>query len=315
MAKDTHDKTPQFVEILQREANAVCESIVECTPNKTIITLFRGLRRMSGVVFQTCQTMNQSLPEELISFKEAVHNAYSKIVQPFVSEQMYEVPYKVFWDMLQTTEECTKLTGYRFDKGFEYANLSVAEIGLRNLDEGFSNMELAQAEDDRIGHKTGVAKTNLQYILDQAYMWIDLLRLKSQLTNIQKAGALCETKLEWPEKVRLAKSVWKFQRRIKDNRSSLNNDDLERNLLNICKIVENYLKRKNPIPDLDRRKQTLHPLVRHAFKGHKWLDEWNEFDGREGLGYFDPDVDDRKLAAILTDTSRSYEANMFLRYA
>jgi hypothetical protein len=256
--------------------------------------------------------VNESARADLDSFAAAVYDAYSMIAQPFASEQMHEVPFKVYWDMLQTTEEYTKLTGHRFHEGFEYANLSVAEIGLRNLDEAFSNMELAQAEDDRVGHKKGVAKANLQFILDQAYGLIDLLMLRSQLRGIQKASVLCEAKLDWAGKARLAKSMWKFHRRIRDKRSSLNNDDLERNLLNTSKIVENYLKRRKPIPDIDPRRQTLGHLVKHAFRGYKRLDEWNTFSGNEGLGYFDPDTDDKKLIGVLTDESRSHEAIIFL---
>jgi hypothetical protein len=312
LTEHAHDESLQHREILEREANVVYESILRCAPNETVITLIRRLSRLRAVVVRTCQTVHQSAPEELDSFMLAFHDAYHMIAQPFTSEQMYEVPFKVYWDMLETTEECAKLTGHMFHKGFEHANLSIAELGLRNLDEAFSNMELAQAEDDRVGHKTGVAKLNLQYILDDAYASIDVLMAESEPQNIPKAGVLCEEKLEWAEKSRLAKSMWKFQRRIRDNRSSLNNDDLERNLLNISKIVENYLKRRKPIPALDSRRQTLGNLVKHAFKGCKWLEEWSAFSEDEGLGYFDPDADDKKLIDILSDKSRSHEANIFL---
>jgi hypothetical protein len=312
LTEHAHDEAFQFRQILEREANTVYESILRCTPNKTVITLIRRLGRMRAVVVRTCREVHQRAPEELDSFMLALHDAYLMIAQPFVSEQMYEVPFKVYWHMLETTEECAKLTGHRFHQGFERANLSIAELGLRNLDEAFSNMELAQVEDDTVGHKTGVAKSNLRYILGNAYASIDALLTESQAQSRQKAGALCEEKLEWGEKARLAKCVWKFQRRIKDNRSSLNNDDLERNLLNICKIVENYLKRKNPIPDLDPRRQTLIPLVKHAFSRCRWLDEWNTFSKERGLGYADPDADDKKLVGLLTDKSRSHEANIFL---
>jgi hypothetical protein len=302
----------QYREILKREANAVYESILRCAPNRTVITLIRRLGRMRAVVVRTCREVHQRAPEELDSFMLALHDVYLMIAQPFVSEQTYEVPFKVYWHMLETTEECTKLTGHRFHQGFERANLSIAELGLRNLDEAFSNMELAQAEDDRVGHKKGVAKANLQFILDHAYGLIDVLMLRSKLPDIPKASTLCEAKLEWAEKARLAKSIWKFHRRIRDNRSSLNNDDLERNLLNISKIAENYLKRKNPIPGVDLRRQTLSPLVRHAFSGYKWLREWQTFSEKKKLSYSYPDADDKKLIDILTDESRSHETNIFL---
>jgi len=51
--------------------------------------------------------------------------------------------------MLETTETCENATGNTFDKGFEYANLSVGEIGLDNLEKSFSHMELALAEHER----------------------------------------------------------------------------------------------------------------------------------------------------------------------
>ena len=302
----------QFARDFERESNAVCRSILACPPNRTHATLVVGLKRIRALATDTCRTIHTNATEDLESFKEAVHRTYVSIAAPFAMNQVYEIPFRIYYDMLETTEECTRLTGYRFDKGLEYCNLSTAEIGLRNLDHGFSHMELAKAEDDRIGHKKGVAKANLQYILDSAYASIEDIIAASPLSDLDNASVLCETKLEWTEACRLAKSMWKFGVRIRDNRSSLNNDELERNLLNICKVVENYLKRKSPIPNVDPRRQTLTPLVKHAFSESDWFDEWRSFRKNEGLDYSDPESDDEKLVSLLWDESRSHETNIFL---
>ena len=158
----------QFSQDLERESSAVRGLILSCPPNRTHTTLVAGLKRIRALVTEACRTIDANSTKDLESFKEAVHRAYVSIAAPFALNQVFEIPFRIYYDMLETTEECSRLTGYRFDKGLEYANLSIAEIGLRNLDQGFSHMELAKAEDDRIGHKTGVAKANLQYILDNA---------------------------------------------------------------------------------------------------------------------------------------------------
>jgi hypothetical protein len=295
---------------LKREADNVCQSILTCPPNRTHGSLVSGLKRLRNLVIDTCKGIDLGSTAELDYFKEVVHEAYWTIAEPFNMQQVFEIPFRVYYDMSETIDECTQLTKFKFDKGFEYANLSIAEVGLRNLDQGFAHMELAKAEDDRIGHKKGVAATHLQYIFDKAYMWINSLSAKS--TNSTKTSTICETKLEWTEKCRLAKSMWKFQIRIKDNRSSLNNEDLERNLVNICKIVENYLRRKNPIPGLDPRRQTLTPLVNHAFEGYGWLEDWRAFRDDKKLDYSDPEIDDMKLVSLFSDESRIHEANIFL---
>lgn len=296
----------QLAETLQREADAVRHSILDCTPNRTHIVLVRGLKRLREKVFEVCKCINPSSTEELDSFKEAMHRAYVSIAEPFRMQQIYEIPFKIFFDMLQVAEDCSRIAEHRFDKGLEYANLSVAEVGLRNLDEGFSHMELAQAEDDMIGHK-GVAKQNLQYIFDKAYATIDTLVAESPLSSLPKSSTICEPNLKWTEKCRLAKAVWKFNFRIRDNRSSLNNEDLERNLLNVCKVAENFLKRK--FPRAPRKDQKLTPLISYAFRGKRDLyKEWDSVSKE----YYDPLGDDERLIQILFDQSRSYLANAFL---
>jgi hypothetical protein len=301
----------KFLQDLERESDAVRQSILSCPPNRTHTALAAGLKRIRALITDTCRMINKDSTEDLESFKEAVHRTYVSIATPFALSHVFEIPFRIYHDMLETTEECSRLAGYRFDKGLEYANLSIAEIGLRNLDQGFSHMELAKAEDDRIGHKTGVAKTNLQYILDDAYKSIQAMVDRSPISHLGKASELCETNLEWAEKCRLAKAMWKFGIRIQDSRSSLNNDELERDLISICKVVENYLKRKNPIPEVDSRKQTLTPLIEHAFQGLDWFEEWRSFRKGLGLNYSDPEFDDDKLVSLLSDDSRKREANIF----
>lgn len=301
----------EFLQDFKQEANVLCRSILSCPPNRTHTILVAGLKRIRVLITKACETIDTNATEDLESFKEAVHGTYVSIAAPFAMNQVYEIPFRIYYDMLETTEECSRITGYQFDKGLEYANLSIAEIGLRNLDQGFSHMELAKAEDDRIGHKTGVAKANLQYILDNAYASVQVIIDRSPISHLDKASVLCDMKLEWPERCRLAKAMWKFGVRIKDSRSSLNNDELERNLVNICKVVENYLKRRNPIPKVDSRRQTLAPLIEYAFQRQDWFDDWRSFRKNQGLDYSDPESDDDKILSLLSDESRRHETNMF----
>jgi hypothetical protein len=301
----------QFSQDFKREANVLCGSILSCPPNRTHTILVAGLKRIRRLIAEACGTIDANATEDLESFKEAVHRTYHSIAAPFAMSNVYEIPFRIYYGMLETTEECSRLTGYHFDKGFEYANLSTAEVGLGNLDQGFSHMELAKAEDDRIGHKKGVAKTNLQYILDNAYAWAQLMIGESLISHPEKVSVLCEAKLEWTEKCRLAKAMWKFQLRIKDSRSSLNNDELERNLVNICKVVENYLRRKTPMPNVEPRRQALARLIDHAFDKSDWFDEWRSFRENQGLDYSDPVSDDEKLVSLLVDNSRRHETNVF----
>ena len=302
------------LEALRRAADAISQSILTASPIGILHTLNEGLEQMRVLAVEICKTIDRSSRPEFESFKENMHSAYAIIADTlkpkrFTAEQLYEIPLAVYRRMLVTTQECANLTGYPFDKGFEYANLSVSEIGLGNYEASFSHLELAKAEDDRIGHETGVAKFNLENVVfGNAYVWA--AHMTTQF-SIQQVRAMCKEKLDWTEKCRFAKAMWKFQSRIADHRSSLNNEDLERNLVNICKTVEAYLKRMHPLPT-SPQKQTLRKLVEYAFSSHGWWKDWTGFVKSNDLDYADPKVDDAKLASILSDESRSRETNMFL---
>ncbi|HXQ91957.1 MAG TPA: hypothetical protein VN739_03055 [Nitrososphaerales archaeon] len=280
-----------------------------CPPNMTHTTLIQGLDHLRRTFLEACKTVDPSSAGEIDSFKKALHEAYTSIAEPFRLTETFEVPFRVYYHMLETTEECSKITRprYEFDRGLEYNNLSIAEYGLRNLEATFSHMELAQAEDCRIDNTEGVARQNLQFIFDKAYALMDELIAAAAIPDRPHCDVICEEKLAWTERCRLAKSVLKFHFRIKDNRSSLNNEDLERNLYNVCKVTEGYLKRRSP--DLEMDKQKLSPLIVHVFRGKSsWYKEWE----REPKKYIDPEKDDKRLIQILFDESRSYLANAFL---
>jgi hypothetical protein len=302
-------------ESLGRLAEAVSRSILAAPPIRIFNTLNDGLEEMKTLVVGICNNIDKSSRPELEAFKEKMHGAYAVIADAlkpgeFTAQQLYEIPLIVYRRMLVTTQECINLTGYPFDKGFEYANLSVSEIGLGNYEASFSHLELARIEDDRIGHETGVAKSNLENVVfENAYVWA--AHMTSQFT-IQHVRTMCKAKLDWTEICRFAKAMWKSQFRIADHRSSLNNEDLERNLVNICKIVESYLKRRHPLPETPPHKQTLRKLIEYAFSSHSWYKNWTDFVQYNDLDYADPKVDDMKLAIILTDESRSRQTNMFL---
>lgn len=267
------------------------------------------------MILETCNQVDKNSRSELEWFKERVHAAYSivaDVLKPseFSARQFYEIPLIVYRRMLVTTQECAKLTGYPFDMGFEYANLSVSEIGIGNYEASFSHLELANVEDDRIGHKGGVAGSNLENVVfENAYLWA--AHMTSQFT-IQQVKEMCRTKLDWTERCRFAKAMWRFESRIADNRSSLNNEDMERNLVNLCKTVETYLKRNHPLPKVPAYKQTLSPLIEYTFSKHEWFNDWVIFAQSEKLDYADPSVDDMKLSNVLLDKSRSRQTNMFL---
>lgn len=242
-------------------------------------------------------------------FKESVHAAYALIGRPFIDTQNFDVARKVYHSMLETTEECIRISKHSFDKGFEYSNLGITEFALGNLEKGFSHMELALIEDERIGNVEGVAKSHVGQIVSGACEMIDDLMRTSSLLNIPSAAVLF-TKLDWSLKCRVAKTLWKFHLRIRDERSSLNKEDLERNFLNLCKIVENYLKGK--FPNLKPEHQTLGPLIDHAFGSdrlkHSWYAEWKSFPKR-----YDGSVDsEKRLIDSLSDKIRRYETNIFL---
>lgn len=270
---------------------------------------------MRALVIETCKSIDKNSTSELESFKERMHGAYAVIAatlkpREFTTQQLYEIPLIVYRQMLVAIQQCTELTGYLFDKGFEYTNLSVCEIGLGNYEASFSHLELAKVEDGVIGHDTGVAESNLENVVfENAY------RLAAHMTSqftIQNVRTMCKQKLNWTEICRFAKAMWKSQFRIVDHRSSLNNEDLERNLVNVCKIVESYLKRKHPLPETPPHKQMLRNLVEYAFNSHPWYRDWMDFARCHDLGYADPKVDDMKLASVLSDKSRSRQTNMFL---
>jgi hypothetical protein len=262
------------------------------------------------LIIERCKSIDPNSKKETYEdFKENLHRAYASVAKPFIMTQNYEIPFRIYWHMLETTEECIRVTGYEFDKGLEYSSLSVAEIGLRNFEQGFSHMELAAIEDKRIGHTTGLADENIQRIVNESYKWLDELMRSSGLSGIPDAKSLCDEALEWTEICRLAKCLWQYRLRITDNRSSVNNESLERILLNMCRIVENYLRRKNPDPNEPKHKQTLgRTLIPHSFHSMAWFTAWNS----EAKTYTDPNTDDARLVNILLDTSRPYEANVFL---
>jgi len=272
-------------------------------------TLIQGLDRLRKIILETCKTLDPSSAVEVDSFKDALHRAYASIAEPFRLTGAYEIPFRVYYHMLETIDECSKITRprYEFDKGLEYNNLSIAEYGLRNLEAVFSHMGLAQVEDQRIGNTRGAARQNLQFIFDKAYALMDELIAATPMPIPPDSRFICEEKLVWTERCRLAKSVLKFDFRIKDHRSSLNNEDLERNLYNICKVTESYLKRRSP--DLEMSKQNLSLLIPHAFEGKcSWYKEWEP----ESKKYVDREKDDKRLIQVLFDRSRNYLANAFL---
>jgi len=242
-------------------------------------------------------------------FKESVHAAYALIGRPFIDTQNFDVARKVYQSMLETTKECIRISKHSFDKGFEYSNLGITEFALGNLEKGFSHMELALIEDERIGNVDGVAKSHVGQIVSGAYQMIDDLMRTSSLLNMPSAAVLF-TRLDWSLKCRLAKSLWRFHYRLRDSRSSLNKDDLEGNLLSVCKVVENYLKAKLPKPTPDHRK--LGQLIDVAFSRdqgkHPWYSEWN----RIPKGYDGSTESERRLIGSLSDKARRYETNIFL---
>jgi len=296
--------------MFEKQAEAVRQSILTSRPDGTHTVLVSGLNQLRAVIIRSCKSIDRmSQKETFEAFKEALHSAYASIARPFVMTQNYEIPFRIYWHMIETTEECARITGYEFDKGLEYSSLSVAELGLRNFEQSFAHMELADIEDKRIGHTKGLARKNLEWIVDRSYEQIDELMHISGLLGIPDAKSLCNKSLEWAEKCRLAKCLWQYGLRIADNRSSVNNEALERILLNVCRIVENYLKRKNPDPNRPKHEQTLcGVLIPHSFRSMVWFASWN----KEPKTYADPSTDDMRLANILFDTSRPYEANIFL---
>ena len=295
---------------LQMKANSIYQSLVSTRPDEVYYALLSHLKEMKALVIEHCKSIRSGSTKEVFEeFKESVHDAYVSIGSPFIGTQNYEIPFKIYSSMLETTKECIQISSYPFDKGFEYSSLSITELGLGNLEKAFSHMELALVEDERIDHTTGVARQNLEWIVSRACEIIDDMMKTSILLNIPSAASLF-AKLDWPLKCRLAKTLWKFHDRIRDEGSSLNNEDLERNFLNLCKIVENYLRSK--FPNLEPKDQTLGPLIDHAFGSnrlkHSWYAEWKPFPKR-----YDSSADsENRLIDLLSDKTRRYETNIFL---
>jgi len=306
----------------ETEASKVYESISTSQASRVPSILHADLERIRNMILDEAKSIGkQATRTQYEEFKEAIHEAYVTIGAPFLGDDFFvkdeqriwvvrlnEIAWRVYHHMLGTTETCKEITGYDFDEGLEYASIGTAEFWFRNFEKSFAYMELAHAEDARIAHEAGVADRNLKHMLYMAYDWIYDMISVSRLPAISRIHSICESKLDWTLKCRVAKCLWKFRTRIKDDRSSLNKDDLERNLLDICKIIENYLKRNKPIPNLELHKQTLNRLIEHAFRNENWYDDWKavpkHYDGSK--------EDDKQLIDIIFDASRRYEANVFL---
>jgi len=295
---------------LQIKANTICELLLATRPDRVHYVLDSSLAELSALVIDLCKSIPpESEKKGLDEFKENVHNAYVSIGNPFLKTQNYEIAFKIYRSMLETTEKCIQISRHHFDKGLEYCNLSIAELLLGNLETAFSHMELALVEDERIGHTTGVARPNLESIVSRACEIVDDMMKTSYFHDLPDATSLF-TKLDWPLKCRLTKTLWKFHHRIRDDRSSLNKEDLERNLLNLCKVTENYLKEK--FPKLRSEHQTLSPLIDHAFGSdevkYSWLAEWKPIPKK-----YDGSADsEKRLIDSLSDKTRKYETNIFL---
>ncbi len=203
----------------------------------------------------------------------------------FLSNFMPDEAVQVYSDMLDLTQFLEAKSGH-VHKGLALYNMGIAQINLRNYDEGIPNV-LKAYEEDKLKIGEAKAKLELAYrvkegILDFTSQVIDNNYLKDFM-NFSRLGANIRTydllgNMEEAEKLFFAKIV-NSKKLVTFHDNIYTKVLMFDNIKNLCLIIESNLRRRKGTRGL------LPDLVGQVFASESW-EPYFETDKRRGSSAF-----------------------------
>ena len=245
--------------------------------------------------------------------KEIDSSVWNHLGIYFLSNEMHSDAVKVYTHMLDTIAEVETKQNVKIHKGLPLHNLGVAQLYLRNYDEGIPNILKAFEEDTKTLGKTEAEKRLASRVKEGLIEFsgkiIDGNYLKDFMTGTGLTGKDTLTlmqNMDETEKLFFAKVV---------NSSKLVqfHDDIYTrvlmydNLGNLALLLESNLKRRSTFTE------TLPGLVARIFKGNSWQKIYQGYIGTltnyRSLANFET-----KLSSILTGAfSKNSNENFIIR--
>jgi len=301
---------PSAFETFDEELQTLIAEVHRCS----ILTAHERLTKTLGkarVIFQEEAKIlgRNGTKEHYEHFKERIHAWYNQLAFPFIRRgspsPLAEIAARSYSHLAGTLSSCREITEYAFDLGLAYHNLGIALIRLGDFEAGVSWIELASVEDAQIGHTTGAAGPVLQQIERDAWSACDGVVSKAA-TKLGPTETVVKSLIN-TERYRLLQIILRFNTQIKDYRGYLEKDTLERNLSNLARLTEHYLRRTRPKSD-----GNLVNLIQNAFdmKVFPWRRSWQDWKDTVTTHYYGPN-EDGKISDILSDKTDLYEAKMF----
>lgn len=188
----------------------------------------------------------------------------------FLHNRMYLDALKIYEHMLQTISELESQQSVAIHKGLPLHNIGVAQINLKNYDEGIPNVLKAYEEDIEIFGSTR-AETQLAYkvkqgLFDFTSRVIDNNYLKEfnklSRLNVKNTSSLMEN-MDEAEKLFFAKIV-NSKKLIAFHDDIYTRVTMFDDLKNLCLILESNLKRRSGRTDY------LPKLITNIFSNEEW---------------------------------------------
>jgi tetratricopeptide (TPR) repeat protein len=239
--------------------------------------------KLKNIVFNTLEirkAIDECLlaKEQNISFRDIVGTSKKEVDASvwndlglfFLHNQMYLDALKIYEHMLQTILNVESTKGLRIHKGLPLHNMGVAQINLRNYDEGIPNVLRAYEEDiETFGIKE--AERLLAYrvkegLFDFTSRVIDNNYLKdfneASGLKVQSTSSLMQN-MDEAEKLFFAKIV-NSKKLVAFHDDIYTRVTMFDNLKNLCLILESNLKRRS------RRSDMLPGLIVNIFSKEEW---------------------------------------------
>ena len=205
--------------------------------------------------------------------KEIEASVWNNLGLYFLNNRMYLNASKIYRHMLQTIREVEQEKGVEVHKGLPLHNMGVAQINLKNFDEGIPNILKAYEEDTKT-YGSKKAESQLAYrvkegLIDFVSRVIDNNYLK-EFNN--QSGFNIKNTMSLMQNMNEAEKLF-FAKIVNSKKLVTFHDDIYTrvtmldNLKNLCLILESNLKRRS---GRRGRKHMLFRLVTDIFAKEKW---------------------------------------------
>lgn len=209
----------------------------------------------------------KDIPES--STKEIESSGWNHLGIYFLENGMYSDAIAVYSDMLDTISKIEKEKTVIIHKGLALHNMGVAQLYLRNYDEGIPNILKAFDEDIKTFGKAVAEKQLASKVKMGLFKFLGENLDKNYLVDFNKETGLSADATTLLQNMDETEKLF-FAKVINSNELVQFHDDIYTrvvmldNLANLPLLIEANLKRRSG------SEQTLNPLLTQLFKGESW---------------------------------------------